>query len=723
MVRTVLILSLFNFFISGANAQNHSVARAWNEVLLQAIRNDLARPTVHARNLLHHSIAMYDAWAVYDTDAQTYALGNQLGDYQVPFQIVRFDGDIDLARAEAISYASLRLLKHRFQFSPGAFEIFRGIDSLFNALGYDPSITSTDYLDGRPATMGNYIAAQIIFFGLTDGSNEQGNYANLYYEPINGGLFPRENGVGGLIDPNRWQPLEFEEFIDQSGNAIPDGKPAFLSAEWGNVVTFSMKESQVTDFTRESHPYKVYLDLGPPARIDTTENNAATEFYRWNHQLVTIWSSHLDPMDETMVDISPASLGNVSFDDLPNNVDEYRKFYDLMDGGDAGFGYSSNPATGQPYEEQLVKRSDYARILAEFWADGPDSETPPGHWFTLLNYVSDHPETEKKLHGEGPKLEDLEWDVKAYFLLGGAMHDAAIAAWSIKGYYDYIRPISALRYMASKGQSSDESLPNFHPAGVSLIQGYIEMIEVGDPLAGSNNEHLGEIKLKAWRGHKYIIDPVNTYAGVDWILASEWNPYQRQTFVTPPFAGYVSGHSTYSRAAAEVLTALTGDPFFPGGIGEFPALKNEFLVFEEGPTEDVVLQWATYQDASDQCSLSRIWGGIHPPIDDIPGRKIGRVIGQQAFNYGVNYFDGKMDILNLSDDIETFRLYPNPVTEFLFVDGHVRDLSIISISGKVFEVPQLVEQGDQKLDIRLLSNGVYLLVNSKQQVIGKFIKK
>ena len=46
-------------------------------------------------------------------------------------------------------------------------------------------------------------------------------------------------------------------------------------------------------------------------------------------------------------------------------------------------------------------------------------------------------------------------------------------------------------------------------------------------------------------------------------------------------------------------------------------------MFEEGPSVDVVLQWATYRDASDQCSLSRIWGGIHPPADDIPGRIIG----------------------------------------------------------------------------------------------------
>ena len=43
---------------------SYSVARLWNEVLLYSIRNDLARPTVHARNLFHVSAAMYDAWAI-----------------------------------------------------------------------------------------------------------------------------------------------------------------------------------------------------------------------------------------------------------------------------------------------------------------------------------------------------------------------------------------------------------------------------------------------------------------------------------------------------------------------------------------------------------------------------------------------------------------------------------------------------------------------------------
>jgi len=218
------------------------------------------------------------------------------------------------------------------------------------------------------------------------------------------------------------------------------------------------------------------------------------------------------------------------------------------------------------------------------------------------------------------------------------MHDAAISAWGLKGYYDYIRPISAIRFMADKGQSSSSDIENYSPYGINLVKDLIEVIKEGDPLSGKNGENVGKIKVYSWRGHQFINDPKTDYAGVGWILAENWFPYQRPTFVTPNFSGYISGHSTYSRAAAEVLTLLTGNAFFPGGLGEFIAKKNQFLVFEKGPTQDVKIQWATYRDASNQCSLSRIWGGIHPPVDDLPGRVIGEKVGIQAYKYGKKLF-------------------------------------------------------------------------------------
>jgi len=258
----------------------------------------------------------------------------------------------------------------------------------------------------------------------------------------------------------------------------------------------------------------------------------------------------------------------------------------------------------------------------------------------ILNEVSDHPQLDRRFAGVGAELDPLQWYVKAYFALGGAMHDAAIAAWGVKGWYDYIRPLSAIRGMAEFGQSTDPGGGSYSQDGLPLVPGYIEVVQPGDPIAGGVIANAGKIKLKAWKGPKFIGDLTTENAGVDWILAEQWVPYQRPSFVTPPFAGYVSGHSTYSRAAAEVLTAFTGSEYFPGGMSEFEIPANDFLVFENGPSVDMTLQWATYRDAADQCSLSRIWGGIHPPADDIPGRHIGEQVGQDAFALARAYFDG-----------------------------------------------------------------------------------
>lgn len=617
-------------FIGAVSAQSQSVAKEWNEQVLHAISADFARPTIHARNLFHTSIAMYDSWAAFEPAGNTYLLGKSIGTYTSEFSGVSIPENADSVREMAMSYAVYRIIEHRYALSPGIVAISDSIDTLMDELGYDPSLESTDYVNGGPAELGNYIASQIIEFGFQDGSNEAGNHSNLYYEPVNPPIEVEEPGNPEIIDPNRWQQITLSESIDQSGEIVPN-TPDFLSPEWGDVIPFSMTEEDMTIQNRDGSDYKIYFDPGPPAFIDTTEGVCLESFYKWNFAMVPIWQSHLDVNDPTVWDISPASIGNIQT--YPVLDEEYADFYDYLNGGDASTGYDTNPVTGLPYEPQMIKRADYARVLAEFWADGPSSVTPPGHWFKIYNEISEHELYQRSWMGIGPELNELEYDVRAYFALGGAMHDAAIAAWSIKGYYDYLRPVSAVRFMADLGQCSFLAQDNFHRGGIPLIDGFIETVDIGDPLAGASGQHVGKIKLYTWKGPDYIDDPETDQAGVGWILAENWWPYQRPSFVTPPFAGYVSGHSTYSRTAAELMELMTGSAFFPGGMSGFEVEQNEFLVFEEGPSETFELQWATYKDASDQCSLSRIWGGIHPPVDDIPGRFIGMELGPQSFNY------------------------------------------------------------------------------------------
>ena len=550
-----------------------SIARQWSEVLLEAIRGDFARPTIHARNLFHVSSAMYDAWAAYSDTAETYLLGNEIAGFECTLDGLEMPADIHTAREEAISYAAYRLIRYRFRVSPSVLNTEDAADELLEALGYDPDLSSTDYTGGSAAALGNHIAECYIAFGLQDGSNEAGFFRNVSYEPVNFTFRPDQPGNPTLDDPNRWQPIFLPTFIDQSGNLISTGVE-FLSPEWGLVVPFAMTDADKTTYTRDGSQtqdgqdfeYPVFYDPGPPPLAPGPLYDA----YQWGFSLVSIWSAHLDQADGVMMDISPASLGspdnvNASYYPDPQAFDTYDTFYDTLAGGDPSTGYAVNPVTGAPYEPQIVPRGDYARVLAEFWADGPDSETPPGHWFVILNEVNDHPLLEKRFGGAGRTLGPLEWDVKAYFTMGGAMHDAAIAAWSIKGWYDYLRPVSAIRAMADNGQSSDAGDLNYSPDGIPLEPGFIEIVRSGDPLAGAADENVGKIKLYAWRGPDYIANPFVDQAGVGWILAENWWPYQRP----------IVRHTTVRRLCIRPFDLLarrrrgpdgllTGSEYFPG---------------------------------------------------------------------------------------------------------------------------------------------------------------
>ncbi len=578
-----------------ADLEGRSVARVWDEALLDAIRRDVPAPTVHARNLFHTSAAMWDAWAAYDTDAGGYFVDEKLE-----------AEDVHAARETAISYAAYRILLWRYSRAAGLQETFNELVRTMKSLCYRIDLTTTE--GDSPAALGNRIAATVIEFGEDDGSLEQQRYADTTYKPANAPLVVTEANAD-MLDPNRWQPLALAQFVAQNGLPIPGNVQRFVGPHWGHVRAFALATS----------PEGVPIDPGPPPRL----GDATDEEFKEAALHVIRLSNELDDGDGATIDISPGALGDNAL------------------GTNDGDGHAENPATEAPYEPNVVLRGDFSRVLAQFWADGPASETPPGHWNTIANEVSDSPRFERRIGGQGPEVDNLEWDVKLYFALNGAVHDAAVAAWGVKGHYDSVRPISMIRYMGSKGQSSDPDGPSFDRAGLPLVPGLVEVVtERSSARRGPHEDlagHVGEIAIHAWKGNP--AEPAATASGSGWILATDWVPYQLPTFVTPAFAGYVSGHSTFSRAAAEVMTAFTGDRYFPGGLSEW-TVPADSLAVDLGPSEDVTLQWATYYDAADQAGISRLFGGIHIAPDDFEGRKIGSICGRDAWALAQRYFEG-----------------------------------------------------------------------------------
>jgi hypothetical protein len=536
-----------------SDAAGRSVARIWDEALLDAIRRDVPAPTVHARNLFHVSAAMWDAWAAYDPRADGYFVREK-----------HEADDVRAAREAAISYAAYRILLHRYSVAAGLEQTFAGLARTMESLCFRLDYVSTE--GSSPAALGNRIAAAAIAYGRDDGSLEAQRYADVDYAPANDPLVVKTGEIE-MRDPNRWQPLALDQIVAQNGVPIPGKVQRFVGSHWGRVRGFALPAGA------DGLP----VDPGPPPRYgDRSFARAAVDVVRLG--------SELDAGGGATVEIGPGARGDNTL------------------GANDGDGHDRNPATGAPYAPNRVPRGDFARALAEFWADGPESETPPGHWNTIANEVSDAAELEHRIGGRGPELDRLEWDVKLYFALNGAVHDAAVAAWGVKGRYDSARPISMIRYLGARGE-----LP--------LVRGLVE-------------RRGGRTVVRAWHPD-----------GVRWMRAVDWVPYQRPTFVSPAFAGYVSGHSTFSRAAAEVMTAFTGSEYFSGGLFEWRVPAGSFVT-ARGPERPLTLQWATYYDAADDAGISRLYGGIHIAADDFEGRKLGRTCGLEAWELARRHFDG-----------------------------------------------------------------------------------
>jgi hypothetical protein len=241
-----------------------------------------------------------------------------------------------------------------------------------------------------------------------------------------------------------------------------------------------------------------------------------------------------------------------------------------------------------PYELQAretisisAELDDEKKVIAAYWANGPDTVLPPGHWITFGQVVSER---------DGHTLDD---DAKMFFALGNGVFDAGIMAWHMKRQYDSVRPLSAVHFA----------------------------------LAGQT--------VRAWAGPGL---------GVQEIPAEQWMPYQKACFVTPPFGEYVSGHSAFSAAGAEVLRQFTGSDAF----GASAVLDTNFIdsTYIEGEflTRPVTLTWATFTEAADQSGLSRRYGGIHFERGDLDGRTVGRAAGERAYARAQQYISGTLPV-------------------------------------------------------------------------------
>lgn len=259
----------------------------------------------------------------------------------------------------------------------------------------------------------------------------------------------------------------------------------------------------------------------------------------------------------------------------PFAISKGEEFRSALDSEPAEFGSKEYEQQAKEILDISANLGDREKMISEYWSDGPRSEQPPGHWMLFAQYVS------------ARDHHTLDDDVKMFFLLSNAMLDAGIAAWDAKLAYDSVRPITAINFLY-KGK-----------------------------------------RIRAWGG------PGKGIVEMD---GSQWIPYQPATFPTPPFPDFVSGHSTFSAAAARTLALWTGSDNF----GHSVTLSAGSSKIEPGitPAQSVVLKWDTFSAAADEAGMSRRYGGIHFTLADTMGRKLGRLVADRVWAKAQTYFDG-----------------------------------------------------------------------------------
>jgi hypothetical protein len=234
--------------------------------------------------------------------------------------------------------------------------------------------------------------------------------------------------------------------------------------------------------------------------------------------------------------------------------------------------------------EMQTRLSEEMKVMAQMWShDGGYVATPAGHWNHFAQQVSLR---------DGHSIDD---DVKMFLALNGALLDAGIAAWDAKTHYDSVRPITAIR-----------------------------MLFAGRTIGG-------------WLGRD---------KGFGYLPGEEWRPYQWNATVSPAFAEYVSGHSTFAAAAAEILKRFSGsdrfhdpdvrvgdldDDKYREAMGTWTVARRRGAFDRLAPRHEVKLVWQTFSEAAEQCGMSRIYGGIHIMDANLRALEMGRTAADMAW--------------------------------------------------------------------------------------------
>src|SRR5262245_30717675 len=571
-LRLTLKLTMFVAPVLCATSASASVVSDWNAAALAEVRASKSLrngPPIVARALAIAHTCMYDAWAAYDDVA--------VGTTDIDGSRRQPPGKrTDTNKAEAISFAAYRCLQNLYpdgSLPPSLEQPSVRLNAMLVSLGYDLSDACNTDEECRTSNpnkasgMGNIAAQAVIDARRFDGSNQ---YADLTPAPCS---VPIPTPPPLLPPPMPWQPCAATAYGQTFANPLRTGPYSDYVAEgYAPYVPVNPLMGYCNPLIAVCTRQEVWApDHWQPLIYD--RGQLCLDSDGGNEETCPQIQVFMAPHWERVAPFALTSAGQfdsqltIPSPDLMKNSGQYMSDVNDM--------------------IQFSRNLDVQRkLIVEYWADGPSSELPPGHWGVFAQFVS-----QRDNH-------TIDEDAKMFFAMHNASFDAGIVAWHIKRMYNGVRPITAIRF-TKKGQL-----------------------------------------IHAWGGPGQ---------GTQLIPGEKWSPYNPGSNLTPPFPGYFSGHSVFSRSSATVLALFTGGEAF-GFSTVIPRCDPDFFGtdfskcfgrVEPGiPPVDTTLSYPTFDDAANEAGLSRLYGGIHFSDDNSTAQSVGRLIGAQAWEKALTYFNG-----------------------------------------------------------------------------------
>ena len=527
-----------------------TVVSDWNAAALAEVRVSKALrngPPIVARALAIAHTCMYDAWAAYDDIAV--GTTDTAGSRRRPAE-ERSDEN----KAKAISFAAYRCLGNLYpdgSLPPPLAQPSVRLNAMLLSRGYglDETCNTDDQCRAAdPSTaagIGNIAAQAVIDARRHDGSNQYGDLTPAPCPVLTPWPMPCAATVYGQTSAN---PDRTGAYSDYVADGYTPYVPANPLMGYCNPLVDVCERQDIAD---PNHWQPLIFSNGQAcldSGLGTEETCPGIQIFVASHwERVTPFAlTSASQFDDVLTIPSPDFLRNSG--QYQNDVNDMIQFSRSL--------------------------NTQRKLIVEYWADGPSSELPPGHWGVFAQFVS-----QRDNH-------TIDQDARMFFAMHNASFDAGIVAWHIKRMYDGVRPITAIRF-AKQGQT-----------------------------------------IYAWGGPG---------RPVEHIPGEKWSPYNPGTNLTPPFPGYFSGHSVFSRSSATVLSLFTGDDYF----GFSTVLPANFGRVEPGiPPVPTTFSYATFSDAANEAGLSRLYGGIHFVDDNTTAQQVGYLIGVQAWSKALTYFNG-----------------------------------------------------------------------------------